>query len=476
MYQIFVKGLDGKTKCLQISTPNLRVSDLKKKIFESVNIPHHFQLLVSGTRQIAEDTLLVAADDGFYPPINVLLRLRGGKGGFGSLLRGAATKAGQKKTSNFDACRDMSGRRLRHVNAEKKLEEWKAEAQERQLEKVAEEYLKKQVKKGKGKKGGKEIDEGAVDVEKYRSEAERAMVGVESAVKDGLLEALRVRQKGKRKIIEVSMSVTTKRSKLWMLEEDEDEDKDGEVDEEIEEWKQEACLMKVNEESGSSHTSNAVSASDSGIASVLSNGKSETVSCDDVSPQQICNATSINDNCCDDREADVEPKKYESISFSGENCSSPGGRENSIESKEEMPFPLNLREEQNITCLNSDREPNVELKMENTKSSLGEDDNSCDDKEATSGSTAIITDECGEKGSIYASNDSIGESLEFDEFNTPKDIERLGLERLKNELQSRGLKCGGSLSERAARLFLLKTTPLEKLHKKHFAKAKDVGR
>lgn len=37
------------------------------------------------------------------------------------------------------------------------------------------------------------------------------------------------------------------------------------------------------------------------------------------------------------------------------------------------------------------------------------------------------------------------------------------------ELQSRGLKCGGSLSERAGRLFLLKTVPLEKLDKKHFA-------
>ncbi|CAL5414333.1 unnamed protein product [Camellia sinensis] len=46
----------------------------------------------------------------------------------------------------------------------------------------------------------------------------------------------------------------------------------------------------------------------------------------------------------------------------------------------------------------------------------------------------------------------------------------LGMERLKSELQSRGLKCGGTLQERAARLFLLKTTPLEKLPKKLLAK------
>ncbi|KAK7243765.1 hypothetical protein RIF29_38576 [Crotalaria pallida] len=48
----------------------------------------------------------------------------------------------------------------------------------------------------------------------------------------------------------------------------------------------------------------------------------------------------------------------------------------------------------------------------------------------------------------------------------------LGLERLKSELQSCGLKCGGrgTLQERAVRLFLLKWTPLDKLRKKLLAK------
>lgn len=32
----------------------------------------------------------------------------------------------------------------------------------------------------------------------------------------------------------------------------------------------------------------------------------------------------------------------------------------------------------------------------------------------------------------------------------------MGLERLKKELQSRGLICGGTLEERAERLFLLR--------------------
>ncbi|THG03277.1 hypothetical protein TEA_028374 [Camellia sinensis var. sinensis] len=57
---------------------------------------------------------------------HLLVCLRGGKGSFGSFFRGAAaasTKASQKKTNNFDACRDISEQRLHHVNMEKKLKE-----------------------------------------------------------------------------------------------------------------------------------------------------------------------------------------------------------------------------------------------------------------------------------------------------------------------------------------------------------------
>lgn len=39
--------------------------------------------------------------------------LLGGKGGFGSLLRSMNPK--KKGTENFEACRDLSGRRLRNI-------------------------------------------------------------------------------------------------------------------------------------------------------------------------------------------------------------------------------------------------------------------------------------------------------------------------------------------------------------------------
>ena len=53
-----------------------------------------------------------------------------------------------------------------------------------------------------------------------------------------------------------------------------------------------------------------------------------------------------------------------------------------------------------------------------------------------------------------------------------EELEACGLDDLKAALQKRGLKAGGSAKERATRLWLLKTTPLEQLDRKHFAKSK----
>uniref|UniRef100_A0A3B4GFN2 SDE2 telomere maintenance homolog n=1 Tax=Pundamilia nyererei TaxID=303518 RepID=A0A3B4GFN2_9CICH len=61
------------------------------------------------------------------------LRLLGGKGGFGSMLR--ALGAQIEKTTNREACRDLSGRRLRDVNHEKEMADWLKKQAEREAEK-----------------------------------------------------------------------------------------------------------------------------------------------------------------------------------------------------------------------------------------------------------------------------------------------------------------------------------------------------
>ncbi|GFH55029.1 hypothetical protein CTEN210_11505 [Chaetoceros tenuissimus] len=59
------------------------------------------------------------------------LPIRGGKGGFGTLLKGQSKKAGARQTTDFGACRDLNGRRLRHVNDDLKLQQWKQFIQRR---------------------------------------------------------------------------------------------------------------------------------------------------------------------------------------------------------------------------------------------------------------------------------------------------------------------------------------------------------
>ena len=62
-----------------------------------------------------------------YPFVTVSVRscILGGKGGFGTLLKGQSRQAGAKLTTDFGACRDLQGRRLRHVNDEIKLRKFR---------------------------------------------------------------------------------------------------------------------------------------------------------------------------------------------------------------------------------------------------------------------------------------------------------------------------------------------------------------
>ena len=57
-----------------------------------------------------------------HPSLSSIL---GGKGGFGTLLKNQSKQSGAKITLDFGACRDLNGRRLRHVNDEIKLRKWR---------------------------------------------------------------------------------------------------------------------------------------------------------------------------------------------------------------------------------------------------------------------------------------------------------------------------------------------------------------
>lgn len=72
--------------------------------------------------------------------LHLHLRVVGGKGGFGSMLR--AIGAQIEKTTNREACRDLSGRRLRDINEEKRVKAYMDKAKERE-EEAAQKITKK---------------------------------------------------------------------------------------------------------------------------------------------------------------------------------------------------------------------------------------------------------------------------------------------------------------------------------------------
>ncbi|KAF2905340.1 hypothetical protein ILUMI_00842 [Ignelater luminosus] len=143
--------------------------------------------------------------------VHAIPKLVGGKGGFGSMLR--AIGAQIEKTTNREACRDLSGRRLRDINEEKRLKTWINQQVER--EKEAAERKQKKLEK-LCEKPRHEFRDATYD--KERSELPEK---VEDAVLQGLKAADSKQVGEKRKKPELNI-VKKKKPKLWVDAEVED--------------------------------------------------------------------------------------------------------------------------------------------------------------------------------------------------------------------------------------------------------------
>jgi len=75
-----------------------------------------------------------------------------------------------------------------------------------------------------------------------------------------------------------------------------------------------------------------------------------------------------------------------------------------------------------------------------------------------------------ESGSGGKENGSGPRPLDLSNFHTPESLEALGLDRLKEALQALGLKCGGTLRDRAQRLFSIKGKKPSEIDPKLLAK------
>ncbi|XP_004306677.1 PREDICTED: protein SDE2 homolog [Fragaria vesca subsp. vesca] len=430
-YNLFVNLLEGKTLNLKFTTPNVSAASIKHRLHEITKIPLRHQRLLTGTRHLADSDSLTPDAAAQLPTVHLLLRLVGGKGGFGSLLRGAATKAGQKKTSNFDACRDMSGRRLRHVNAENKLQEWRALEEQRKMEKKGEEFLKSLAKKGKKGSGDVAAEK---YVKKYKEESARCVSEVVDAVK----EAMSGKRKGK------GLEPKSKRVKLWDSDTEED-DSDNEDEKEKSTVSNNGNSSDSNKEAGGGSLDSVTGGKQEGESS----GRGSSESGSEEEKEMVVHI--------DQESIPIEKNDMVEDEKIATSASIPCSAADTVLGVEAM-------QDENIDCSGIEMQP-----QEISKSSDGQGVESTSIVSEANGSlesSPVVQEETVANGNTA----EMEKPLNFDDFNSAAEMEVLGAERLKLELQAYGLKCGGTLRERAARLFMLKSTPIEKIPKKLLAK------
>lgn len=109
--------------------PAENVSQCRTQIQDARGIPSDILLFYYNGRRASENQVLDS-----NATVDVALSILGGKGGFGSMLR--ALGAQIEKTTNNEACRDLSGRRLRDINEETRLKNYVAGHADREREKA----------------------------------------------------------------------------------------------------------------------------------------------------------------------------------------------------------------------------------------------------------------------------------------------------------------------------------------------------
>uniref|UniRef100_A0A6B0V4Y3 Putative signal transducer n=1 Tax=Ixodes ricinus TaxID=34613 RepID=A0A6B0V4Y3_IXORI len=126
--QLFVQSLlSRRTLCVHFDDSFPQTVDVQATIAEREGVPGHWLQLLRHGRRLEPGERLRPGDW-----LRCVSTLPGGKGGFGSMLR--AIGAQIEKTTNREACRDLSGRRLRDINHETRLKRWVARQAEAQRE------------------------------------------------------------------------------------------------------------------------------------------------------------------------------------------------------------------------------------------------------------------------------------------------------------------------------------------------------
>ncbi|KAA6422552.1 MAG: UPF0667 C1orf55 protein [Trebouxia sp. A1-2] len=391
--------------------------------------------VIYGGRLLTDDKSLQDYGIGTDSTLHLVGQLLGGKGGFGSLLRGAGRAI---LTDSVDACRDLSGRRLRQANAEKRLAEWAAEARERELEKVALKHVKEQ-QKATQKEARAQVDSEAVRREQQEAldRVSAAVIAAQEILAGGTLET------GKRKAGLQAGDKPTKRARIYGFEDLSESDSDADS-----EYEAAARLARAGQVAATVSSGDDSEASAQEVALAVASAGPDAPS---TSVAPVVSAPDTAQSSTDQLGSHV-PQSASMVSADDWN-EKPFSPLSAIDTRQFAPMPVQIA---------APTEPHAAAASTKTLSAAP-----AEDSKPLAASGAATSDQA---ASSEAADEAAHLPIDLMQFSSASDLEGMGLVRLKNELQRHGLKCGGSLSERAARLFLLKTTPVSKLDQQHLSK------
>ncbi|XP_052447125.1 replication stress response regulator SDE2 isoform X2 [Carassius gibelio] len=375
-------------------------------------------------------------------------RLCGGKGGFGSMLR--ALGAQIEKTTNREACRDLSGRRLRDVNHEKEMAEWLKKQADREAEKEQRRLERIQRKLAEPKH--------------YFTDPgyEQQCHDLSERLEDSVLKGMQASSSG---LVKADEGPSRKRPKPA--------DSEKKAKKKcfwtglggLEEMSSSGEGSDDSDSEASPSTSGASRSSDAPKPAVL---PSATRGSDRTDPQEQPSSSSSSSS---QSPAPSSPTQVEEEGM--KKCKAETGQKSSSEedSSSRSPAPSSPTQV----------EEQKECKAETSQNAASEEDKSSQSP-ASSSPTEVeeaVQKECTTETSQNSSSEEdksqvvpteapsgpaessqaqeeVEGLLDLLSVNGPEQLEALGLERLKKELMERGMKCGGTLQERAARLFSIK--------------------
>ncbi|KAK6300180.1 hypothetical protein J4Q44_G00282780 [Coregonus suidteri] len=313
-------------------------------------------------------------------------RLCGGKGGFGSMLR--ALGAQIEKTTNREACRDLSGRRLRDVNHEKEMAEWLKKQADREAEKEQRRLERLQRKLAEPKHHFTDPD------------YEQQCHDLSERLDDSVLKGMQASSSGLVKVDEAPKRKNpppnkgqgkSKKKCFWTGV--------GGLDD----------LDSSEDDDAASDSGNSPSTSDSGSG---------------VPGSPVKVATSAHTSASQSRaEQTATPEAPSTSSNSSSGPSSP-----------ESPAEVQTQSQAEAVA-------------------SGTSDGGAQKEVVPAEETFPKTDSLSKAQSSTNKPTWEDGPLDLQAVHSDKELETLGLDRLKAELIARGMKCGGTLSERAARLF-----------------------